>query len=291
MTKVFDRPLIIGSSGQLGTELLRVFGDRNVTGMDHAGIEIEDDASIESALSRVQPTVVINTAAYHNVDECERNPERAFAVNATAVDRLSAACVRIDAAFATISSDYVFAGDAGRPYSERDEPAPVNVYGESKRAGELAALSRPKAFVFRTSGLYGLRTATQKGHTFVNRIIKQAENGETPRVVTDVIFSPSFASDVALAIRQVIEREAYGLYNVTNAGHCSWFEYAKEALRLAGLSTEITPASYRDFASNVKRPTYSALAHEALAKIGITMPSWQDGLQRYIAARLSVGAS
>ena len=131
-----------------------------------------------------------------------------------------------------MSSDYVFSGDLGRPYTERDAPAPLNVYGASKRAGELNALSRKHSFVFRTSGMYGRQTSTQKGHMFVDRILKQAQDGETPRVVTDVVYSPSYAIDVAWAIRQVIEREAYGLYHVTNAGYCSWFEYATEALRL-----------------------------------------------------------
>jgi dTDP-4-dehydrorhamnose reductase len=281
------RLLVIGSSGQLGSELTRTFADCDVTGLDHSAIEIEDNASVEAAFTRVQPTVVINTAAYHNVDQCEQNPERAFAVNATAVERLSAASERIGAAFATMSSDYVFAGDLGRPYAESDEPSPLNAYGASKRAGELSALARPRSYVFRTSGMYGLRTSTQKGHMFVDRIIKQAQSGETPRVVTDVVYSPSYAIDVAWAIRQVLEREAFGLYHVTNAGHCSWFEYATEALRLTDLPTHMTPASYRDFASNVKRPTYSALAHERLGRIGITMPTWQDGLRRYITSRLA----
>ncbi len=270
---------------------MRVFADCDVTGLDHSEIEVENTVSIETALARVRPSVVINTAAYHNVDQCEQNPDRAFAVNAKAVDRLSAACVRMGAALATMSSDYVFSGDLGRPYTERDAPAPLNVYGASKRAGELNALGRKHSFVFRTSGMYGRQASTQKGHMFVDRILKQAQDGETPRVVTDVVYSPSYAIDVARAMREVIEREAYGLYHVTNAGHCSWFEYATEALRLAALSTEITPASYRDFESSVKRPTYSALAHDALARIGITMPSWQDGFKRYITERFAVGAT
>ena len=151
-------------------------------------------------------------------------------------------------------------------------------------------MRRERHYVFRTSGMYGTRTSTQKGHMFVDRILKQAQSGETPRVVTDVVYSPSYAIDVARAIRAVIEREAYGLYHVTNAGACSWFEYATEALRLAGLPEAITPASYRDFASDVKRPTYSALAHENLARLGLAMPSWQDGLKRYITSRLAASA-
>lgn len=145
--------------------------------------------------------------------------------------------------------------------------------------------ARTATFHLLTSGLYGLRTASQKGYTFVDRIIRQVEAGETPRVVTDMVFSPSYAVDVAAAIRRVVEREAYGLAHVTNAGSCSWYELAQSALRLAGLPTEITPISYREFGSSVERPAYSVLAHETLARLGIEMPSWQDGLRRYVEAR------
>ena len=290
MNFLLERPVVIGSNGQLGTELMRVFRDSNVVGLDHAAIEIEDDASVNEAFARTRPTLVINTAAYHNVDECEKNPERAFAVNAIAVERLSSAAERVGSAFGTMSTDYVFSGNTDRPYTERDEAVPINVYGASKRAGELSVLCRERKFVFRTSGMYGRQSSTQKGHMFVDRILRQAQEGEIPRVVTDVIYSPSYAFDVAVAIRAVIEREAYGLYHITNAGHCSWFEYATEALRLAGMPTQIVPASYRDFASKVKRPRYSALAHDALSRMGMSMPSWQDGLERYIRLRMAASA-
>ena len=267
---------------------MRAFADCDVVGLDHAQIEIESDESVDAAFARYKPTVVINTAAFHNVEECERYPERAFAINAAAVDRLAEKAARSRAAFVTMSSDYVFSGSASKPYTERDEPSPLNVYGHSKRAGELYAQGHgPRWFVFRTSGMYGVRTSSQKGHTFVDRIIRQAQSGEIPRVVTDVYFSPSYAVDVARTIRQVIERDAFGLYHLTNAGGCSWFDFAAEALRLAGLKQEITPASYRDFNPTVDRPKYSILAHEALDRVGVSVPSWQDGLQRYVAARMA----
>ena len=286
MAGLLDRTLIIGATGQLGSELMRAFEDRAPHGFDHAAIEIENQGSIEAALGSVRPTLVINTAAFHNVDECERQPARAFAVNAMALDRLAVAVQRQGAALATISTDFVFDGTQRRPYRESDEPNPLNHYGLSKRAGEIFVEVRtPRHFIFRTSGLYGLRTASQKGYTFVDRIIRQAETGETPRVVTDMVFSPSYAADVAETIRRVIEREAFGLCHVTNTGSCSWYEFAQEALRLAGLSTEITPISYREFGSVVKRPAYSALAHDTLERLGILMPSWRDGLRRYVEAR------
>lgn len=286
MAKILERPLIVGAKGQLGSELMRTFADCGAVGLDHTQIEIQDPDSVAESLQKYRPTLIVNTAAYHNVEECERNPVRAFAVNTLAVDRLAAAAARIDAAFATISSDYVFDGAKGAPYTETDEARPLNVYGVSKYAGELCARRHgPRHVVFRTSGLYGLQTATQKGHTFVDRLLKQAQAGETPRIVTDVVVSTSFVPDVAAAMRGVLEREAYGIVHVSNAGASSWFDYASLALRLAGFSIEPQRASYADFASSVQRPHYSVLAHEALARLGITMAPWQDALRRYVEAR------
>jgi dTDP-4-dehydrorhamnose reductase len=288
---ILSRPIVIGANGQLGSEVMRALAAYRPTGLTHADIEIEDEASVETVFAGTKPTLVVNTAAFSNVDECERRPDRAFAVNALAVDRLAAAAARHGAAFATISTDFVFRGDSRRPYGESDRPEPRTLYGLSKLAGELCARRHSsRHFIFRTSGLYGLRTATQKGHTFVDVILRQACAGQTPRVVTDVIFSPSYAADVAIALRSVFEREAYGLFHVTNSGSCSWFQFAEEALRLARLSSAITPISYRDFGSPVPRPPYTALACEALRGLGIEMPSWQDGLRRYVQARLAGAA-
>lgn len=265
---------------------MKTLGDTAAVGLDHKQIEIEDRASIEAAFARVRPTVVINTAAFHNVEACEREPQRAFGVNTIAVDLLAAACARIDAVFVTMSSDYVFEGTKGSPYNERDETAPLNVYGVSKRAGELCAHRHGSRYVvFRTSGMYGIQTSTQKGHTFVDRLLRQVQAGETPRIVTDMTVSTSYAPDVASTIRRVLERAQYGIVHVTNAGGCSWFDFAQEALRVAGVRAHITPIATRDLGSATRRPAYSVLAHDALASMGIEMPSWQDALRRYIAER------
>lgn len=265
---------------------MQTFADCGVVGLDHKAIEIQDPESVENALTNHRPTLIINTAAFHNVEECERHPQRAFAVNAIAVDRLAAAAAQMGAAFATMSSDYVFDGAKGAPYAEHDEARPLNVYGVSKYAGELGARRHgPRHFVFRTSGLYGLRTSTQKGHTFVDRLLRQAQAGETPRIVTDLVVSTSYVPDVASAMRRVFEKEAFGVVHVANAGACSWFDYATDALRLAGFDITPQPARYADFQNSVQRPRYSVLALVALERLGITMPSWKDALRRYIMAR------
>jgi len=265
---------------------MKTLDDAGVVGLDHKQIEIEDASSVEAALARIRPSVVINTAAFHNVEACEREPARAFAVNTLAVDRLAAACARIDAVFVTMSSDYVFDGKKNSPYGEHDEASPLNVYGVSKRAGELCAQRHgPRHVIFRTSGLYGIQTSTQKGHTFVDRLLRQVHAGETPRIVTDIVVSTSYAPDVAATMRRVLEREYFGVVHVTNAGGCSWFDFAQEALRVAGVSAPIAPISSRDLPRAARRPAYSVLALDALASMGITMPAWQDALKRYIAAR------
>ena len=291
MADLLERPVVIGASGQLGTELMHVLRDRNVVGLDHAALEIQDAAAVDATLAHIKPTLVINTAAFHNVEECEREPQRTLAINAIAVDHLAALCARHGAAFATMSSDYVFDGAKKAPYEESDEPRPLNVYGVSKRTAELFVQRHgTRYFIFRTSGMYGIRTSTQKGHTFVDRLLRQVDAGETPRIVTDIVSSPSYAPDVANGMRAVIEREAYGIVHVTNAGSCSWYDFANEALKLAGKSgVQVAAASYKDFPSTAPRPSYSVLAHEALAALSIPMPMWQDALKRYLAQRAAAG--
>jgi dTDP-4-dehydrorhamnose reductase len=203
---------------------------------------------------------------------------------------LAATAARYGAAFATLSTDYVFNGTAKAPYHESDQPQPMSLYGLSKLAGELCARRHSaQHFIIRTSGMYGLRAATQKGYTFVDRILRQASAGEQPRVVADMFFSPSYAVDVASAMRSLFERKAYGIAHVTNAGGCSWFEFATEALRLAGLPTAITPIAYRDFGSPVPRPMYAVMAHDTLRALGIEPAPWQDALRRYVESRVASG--
>jgi dTDP-4-dehydrorhamnose reductase len=283
---LLDRAVVIGAGGQLGSEIMRELARHAPIGLDHEQIEIEDDGSVEKMFADLAPTLVINTAAFLNVDECERRPDRAFAVNSVAVERLAAAALRHGAVLATISTDYVFDGNLRRPYSEADVPNPRTIYGVSKLAGEMCVRRRAgRYFIFRTSGLYGVRVATQKGYTFVDQIIDRVRAGERPTVVTDMFFSPSYAADVAAAIRAVFERETYGLYHVTNAGACSWFQFAEHALHLAGLPANVEPIVYKDFNSIVPRPAYSVLACNALNDLGVEMPPWRDALRRYIAAR------
>ncbi|MGH7755126.1 MAG: dTDP-4-dehydrorhamnose reductase [Vulcanimicrobiaceae bacterium] len=289
LAPLLQRVLLIGGTGQLGSELRAVLADAPVTAPARSELDVEQPARVAQALRDHRPTLVINTSAFHHVETCEAQPERAFAVNALAVDRLAAASAAAGAAFATFSSDYVFDGRKRAPYAETDATAPLNAYGASKLAGEhLTRRHGDRHFIIRTSGLYGPVVSTVKGYTFIDRILRQAAAGEPLRVVDDVVFSPSYAVDVARAVRGLIEREAYGTYHISNAGACSWYDFAVEGLRAAGLTAPIERTSARDFASAVRRPGYSPFAHEGIARAGLApMPSWQAGLRDYLTVRRS----
>lgn len=287
---LLERPLVLGGHGQLGTDLVAVLRDRHPVSPDRAEADLEDHDSLAATIARHQPTIVINVAALTNVDRCEREPAHAFVINAVAVDVLARLCAEAGIAFATMSTDYVFSGDATQPYDERDRTEPTSTYGISKLAGELATRRAGKRwFIFRTSGLYGIAGASNKGYTFVDRVLKQAANGEPVRVVDDMTFSPSYTIHVAQAMRRVIESGRFGLYHLTNAGMCTWFDFAREAFALAGIRADLHAIKSSEFPSIVKRPPYSALAHGALARAGIAdLPDWRDGLRNYLEARKAV---
>ena len=284
MPRQYSRPAVIGATGQLGHDLLAAFGDAAPAGLGHGDVSIEDRASVEAAFDRVRPDLVLNTAAFHNVPLCETQQKQALAVNAVGVMNLALACERRRIPLVTVSTDYVFDGEKGAPYVESDEPHPLSVYGNSKLAGELlAAAAWAQTFVVRTSGLFGALGSKTKGYTFIDRILKQARAGEEIKVVTDMTFSPSYTGHVAGAIRAIAERGGFGTYHVTNAGACTWYEFALEALRQAGSDAAVTPIRSSDWPSVVRRPANSSLAHERLQREGLpALPPWQEGVAAYL---------
>lgn len=284
MPRQFSRPAVIGATGQLGHDLLAAFAGEGPVGLGHADVSIEDRASVEAALDRANPDLVLNTAAFHNVPLCETHQSQALGVNAVGVMNLALACERRGIPLLTVSTDYVFDGEKGAPYAETDEPHPLSVYGNSKLAGELlAAAACSKAFVVRTSGLFGAIGSKTKGYTFIDRILKQARAGEEIKVVTDMTFSPSYTAHVASAIRTIVQNGSYGTYHVSNSGACTWYEFALEALRQAGLDAAVTPIRSSEWRSDVRRPANSSLAHERLKREGLPpMPPWQDGIAAYL---------
>ena len=287
---LLERIVLIGASGKLGSGLLDALAPFGPIVANRSAYDLADAGDMRALVARFRPTVVINTAAYHQVEQCEIHPDRALAINAVAVDALAATCALTGAAFVHVSTDYVFDGRANRPYREDDALNPINAYGVSKAAGEhLLRRHGERTMIVRTSGLYGAGRGRIPEDTFVERIFAQAARGEAIRVVNDVTFSPSSCVDVAVAIRAILERGAFGIYHVTNGGHCTWYEFACEAFRLARLDpARIEPVSYKSFDTYVSRPTFSALEPAAMTREGLPLPpSWQSALATYVARRAS----
>lgn len=275
--------LLIGGSGQLGTQIRRRWTGDAIAAPSHALFDIADALAIDAAIEESGAQLVVNCAAFHNVDVCESEPERAFAINALAVDRIAAACAARDIAFLTISTDYVFDGTAHAPYAESDRANPISVYGASKLAGEQLVLRRAmRAYVVRTCGVYGVAPSRSKGHTFIDRVIAQAAVGEPVRVVADVTASPTYAGHLADALRRIVERGEYGLYHACNVGPVSWYDFARTALELGGQPTKIEALSAAQWKAAARRPAYSALANARMDALRIEMPDWRSGIAAYL---------
>ena len=284
-----QRVLLFGGSGQLGGEIRRLWSGIDIHSPGHADLDITDGRAVDEAIARSKPDAVINCAAFHNVERCEEQPERAFAANALGVNAMAEGCSRHGAALVTISTDYVFDGELGRPYAESDPARPLSAYGVSKYAGELLVdRLRSRAYVVRTCGVYATRASTSKGHTFVDRILAQARAGEPVRVVRDQTVSPTYAPHLAAALLQLLQSGAdFGLYHMVNEGAVTWYDFAVEALRAAGVEHPVEPVSYKDWPSRVRRPAFSALENARLHENGIRLPSWREGLTQYLRDRES----
>ena len=279
---------LIGASGQLGTDLAAVFRRRGdeVVSLAHSEVDIRDSARLTALVGGTHPDVVISTAAFHKVEECEKQPLLAFDVNVVGAANLARACEDEGCSAAFFSTDYVFGNGQRLAYSETDLPQPLNVYGASKLAAEhLLAIGCTRHFIIRTCGLYGLAGSSGKGGNFVENMLKRAASGGQVRVVHDQILTPSYTLDVAEAVAQLITTNRYGTYHVTNEGECSWFEFTEELFRQEGLRVDLIPVTTDQFPSPVKRPSYSVLSKRKLRSLHIEMPSWQDALARYLSSR------
>lgn len=281
--------MLIGAGGQLGSDLVQSLPAESTVPLTHADIEITDVHSIRSAFEQHRPNVVINTAAFHRVDDCETEIEKAFQANAFAVHSLAQASLEFGITLVHFSTDYVFAGEKTEPYLETDLPHPLSVYGTSKLAGEcFVSAILQKYFLIRTCGLYGTAGSRSKGGNFLETMLRLAHAGKPLRVVDDQIVTPTSTADLARKVSQLIETEAYGLYHITNHGLCSWFEFAKEIFAIAGIQADLKPTTSDTFNAPARRPRYSVLRNQRLEGLGFDdMPTWQEGLRRYLIGRLS----
>lgn len=279
--------MLIGCTGQLGSELVKTLPAAEVTPLTHSEFEVSDVCSVKNAFERHHPEVVINTAAFHRVDDCETQIEKAFRVNAFAVRDLALACREHHAVLVHFSTDFVFGGEKRTPYLETDLPRPLSVYGASKLAGEhLVQLTLPRHFLIRTCGLYGAAGSRSKGGNFVETVLRRAQEGKPLRVVSDQVVTPTYTVDLARKVAELIRTDAYGLYHVTNNSSCSWLEFARRIFELAGVKADLQPTTSDAFGAPAGRPAYSVLKNGRLEQLGMDdLPVWENALQRYLTER------
>jgi dTDP-4-dehydrorhamnose reductase len=284
---------VIGSTGQLGSDLVEAFAAERVHGLAHEDIDIGDETSVRRTLGTLRPDVVVNTAAFHNVPKCETEVEQAYALNAVAPRRLARLCGELGARLVHVSTDYVFDGAKQTPYVESDRPAPLNVYGVSKLAGEYEVLGAAGSHqVVRSSGLYGVRPCRAKGGNFIDTMYRVAAEKPEVRVVNDEVLTPTFTADLAAQIRVLALEGQPGLYHATNQGSCSWYEFARTIFDLGEIATPLSPSSVQDMASPVRRPFYSVLENAALALAGLDrMRPWREALTDYMGRRRAAATS
>lgn len=280
------RVAVVGAAGQLGRALCAALEHAGLEHepLGHDRLEVEDPDGVGRVLRDVRPDVVVNTAAFHKVDACEEDPRRAFEVNALGALHVARACREVGARCVYISTDYVFDGTKPEPYTEDDRPNPVNVYGASKLAGEHLVLQTcPDALIVRVASLFGGRGARGKGTNFVLTVLDRARQGQPLRVVDDVRMSPTSTADAARAVVELLRRGVTGVFHVVNEGSCTWYEFACEAVRLAGLDVPVEPVPQAAYPTKARRPANSALSTAKLARAGVSLRPWQDALAEYVA--------
>jgi len=281
---------LIGADGQLGTDVYKYFKgkDLEVIGLTEKEIDVCDLNICKDLLIKLKPDLIINTAAFHQVDICEDEAVTTFDVNVAGVKILSDICLKLDIPLMHFSTDFVFGGyHKETPYTESDCPKPVSIYGISKLAGEcVVQYVLKKYYLIRVCGLYGYAGSMGKGSNFVEMMIKLAEEGKDIKVVDDQVLTPTSTKDVAKKLYELIQTGKYGLYHMTNAGSCSWYEFACEIFKLAGLSPNVSPTTSEEFGAKARRPAYSVLDNENLRAIGLKdMRNWKEALKDYIDAR------
>jgi dTDP-4-dehydrorhamnose reductase len=276
--------VIIGSNGQLGTDLMEVLSPQHdVVGLTHLDVEITDITSLKKIAS-LSPDIILNTAAYNRVPQAEQEPGAAFQINALGALNLAKVCDDFGIRLLHYSTDYVFDGRKQRPYTESDCTNPLNVYGSSKLAGEYFTLNYSRrSYVVRVSGIYGKVPSRGKSGNFVTTMIKLAREKPEVRVVDDEILSPTPTYHIAKNTAALIKTDAFGLYHMTCQGQCSWFEFAKVIWEKLQLKTPLNAASVKDFPVTVKRPLYSVLQNRNLSELGINqMPNWDEALVEFL---------
>ncbi len=284
-----ERVAIFGSGGQLGVELTAEFKSRgyDVAGFERGRVDITDQSAVERVLAAFDPAVVINAAAYNQVDVAEKEPQTAFLVNALAVRNLAMACRQLDARFVHFSTDYVFDGMAGCAYVEEDATHPLGAYAVSKLAGEVYArayLDQPT--IIRTSGVFGPGGLSTARGNFVELMLRLAAQGQPIRVVEDHVASPTFAPALASRTADLVGRKVHGIFHIGGGAPISWFDWAVKIFDAAGLKPSLKPTNEREFRTAARRPKYSALFNGKVEALGIApMPTLDEAIRTYLDQR------
>lgn len=276
---------IIGANGQLGSDIVKIYknSEHEIVPLTHADIDVTEFKSCEDILKNIQPEVVINCAAYVRVDDAEELPHIAFAVNALGARNIALICKDLNATLMHISTDYIFDGRKTKPYAEDDTPNPLNVYGNSKLAGEYFVRNiLENYYILRSSSIFGVAGARGKGGNFVETMIKKAQNNEEIKIVDDMIMSPTYTRDAAFAMNAILAKNLpFGIYHVANSGQCSWCEFARAIFEILGMKVNVSPTPTRIQRLKARRPMFSPLLCIKLKKHGIEMESWDSALKRY----------
>jgi dTDP-4-dehydrorhamnose reductase len=273
--------LILGASGLLGEALVREWSGDEVVGLSSREVDIRDAAKVLQVVQSLRPHWIVLSAAYTDVDGCESNRERSFAVNRDGAVNVAQAARQANARLLFLSSDYVFDGKKTSPYEADDPRNPQSVYGRTKAEAEVRLLETlPECCIVRTSWLFGVG-----GKCFPDTVLKLAASRPAVDVVNDQRGCPTYTVDLARTISELCRKNAAGILHVTNGGNCSWFEFAREIVQMADLSAEVRPVSTQQMARPAPRPAYSVLSPGSLQRLGIEMPAWQDALQRYLKER------
>jgi dTDP-4-dehydrorhamnose reductase len=281
--------LLLGAAGQLATGIRKVFAgtDIRLTPLTRAEFDADQD-TVKDCLGRyADHEYVINCIAFHKVDQCEKNSAQSFRINAELVVDLSRFCAEHDLTMIHVSTDYVFDGRRRAAYVEDDLPAPLNIYGISKLAGEMIArVYAPRHFVLRVSSLFGEKDTDDPDVNFVEKMIGAARQGKSLRVIDDQIMSPTHTEDVARTLQVIIEKTVsdYGLYHACNSGECSWFEFAKAIFEQTGLPGRVNPITYTEFHTVAPRPQYCSMDNSRISAIR-SMKPWREALHDYLRVK------
>lgn len=273
------RVLVTGARGRLGSEIVREFSpDCDVHPLDRQALDLTDCRAVQQRVGEIHPDVIINCAAFNDVDGAQDRVVEALGVNAFGVLALSQAAQGVGSRLIHYSTDFVFDGEADAPYTEADSPSPRSSYGLSKLLGEWFALEAPAAYVLRVESLFG----GQPAKSSIDKILSAILEGRPVRVFSDRSVTPSYVEDVSTATEALLETRApYGIYHCVSSGVTTWLGVAEEASQVLQKQADIVPVRSDSIKLRAMRPRYCALSNEKLASVGITMPSWQDALRRY----------